>query len=110
VRELKNFLERLLLLSPEPEIRPEDVRKQSSPSPGIPLPAFESAFYKVSRRQVLDQFDRAFVEKALAHHDGNVSAAAQEAGIERQYFHKIMKRFGIRGEEFRAKLAGSGAI
>ncbi len=103
VRELRNFLERLLLLSPEPEIRPEDVRKQTSPSPGLPLPAFESAFYKVSRRQVLDQFDRAFVEKALERHAGNVSAAASEAGIERQYFHKIMKRFAIRGEEFRTK-------
>ncbi len=101
VRELKHFLERLLLLSPEGVVRAADVREQlKAPSAGA-TPVYGSALYKLSRREVLDRFDRDFVEKTLARHAGNVSAAASESGIERQYLHKIMKRFGMKGQDFR---------
>ena len=102
VRELRNFMERLLLLCPETVVRAADVREQmASPSASPALEVSGPALYKASRRQMLDRFDQAFVEQALSRHAGNVSAAAGEAGIERQYFHKIMKRFGIRGDAFR---------
>ncbi len=44
-----------------------------------------------------NDFNRDYLTQALARHDGNVSAAAREIGIERQYLHKIIKALGLAG-------------
>jgi DNA-binding NtrC family response regulator len=39
--------------------------------------------FKVAKQRLVDDFDRRYLEALLAHHDGNISAAARTAGIDR---------------------------
>jgi len=38
----------------------------------------------------------------LAAHQGNVTAAARQCGLERQAFQRLMRRYGILSSDFRA--------
>jgi len=48
--------------------------------------------YQQARDTVLAEFERRYVEQLLAAHHGNVSAAARASGIDRTYFHRLMRR------------------
>ncbi len=47
---------------------------------------------KPRRRRVLEEFERAYLEKALADSGGNVAAAAASSGIARRHFQRIRAR------------------
>ncbi|MBX3212786.1 MAG: sigma 54-dependent Fis family transcriptional regulator [Labilithrix sp.] len=51
---------------------------------GLPLPQ--------ARRQMVDAFNRLYVDRALAKHDRHVGRAAAAAGIGRRYFQMILAR------------------
>lgn len=48
-----------------------------------------------ARNQLLDDFDRAAIERALKQEDGNISAAARRLGIHRQSLQQKIKSLGI---------------
>jgi DNA-binding NtrC family response regulator len=76
VRELRNYIERAAILD----------ELESAPSePGLQP-------YQQARDTVLAEFERRYVEQLLAAHHGNVSAAARASGIDRTYFHRLMRR------------------
>ena len=78
VRELRNYLERWLLLGDyrDTEDTPEDPARA-----GLP--------FRKARALALDAFTEVYVENMLARHDGNVSHAAEAAGIARRYFQRL---------------------
>ena len=43
--------------------------------------------FPVARLRVLEALQKAYVERALAEHDGSVERAAAALGIGRRYFH-----------------------
>ena len=45
-----------------------------------------------ARQRILDAFERAYVERVLAQHGGNVVRAAAASGIARRYFQLIRAR------------------
>ncbi|MEC7949104.1 MAG: sigma-54 dependent transcriptional regulator [Myxococcota bacterium] len=45
--------------------------------------------------------ERRYLETVLRATDGNVSAAARKAGIHRTELHRLMRRHGLRGDDFR---------
>ena len=55
------------------------------------LPAADLAFPQ-ARQRILDAFERAYVERVLAQHGGNVVRAAAASGIARRYFQLIRAR------------------
>ncbi len=98
VRQLRNVLERAVALAGggTPIIRSEDVdlpSAQLSPSKLFELP------YKVAKDEMLAQFTREYLEALLARHGGNVSAAAREAKIDRNWIVALAKRHGVRVRE-----------
>jgi transcriptional regulator with GAF, ATPase, and Fis domain len=98
VRQLRNVLERAVALAAGGAvvIRPEDLDLASarlSPSKLFELP------YKVAKEEMLAQFTREYLEALLARHDGNVSAAAREAKIDRNWIVALAKRHGVRVRE-----------
>jgi len=98
-RELKNLSERLITLGRQ-SITPSDLPQTNNgnvPSPDF----FQLNNYKEGRKQLLEMFDRRIVISSLDEHGGNISAAARAVGIERQYFHKIMKKCNLQGKDFR---------
>ena len=54
--------------------------------------------FKVAKQQLVDEFDRRYLETLLELHDGNISAAARAAGIDRMSIYKMMRRLGMADE------------
>jgi anaerobic nitric oxide reductase transcription regulator len=48
-------------------------------------------------REAVDAFQRTWIRAALARHDGNLSATAREAGVDRSNFHRLVRRLGLEG-------------
>lgn len=55
-----------------------------------------SLSYEVARRQALDAFEIAYLTGLLAHTNGNVAAAARDAGVNRAYLYRLLQRHGLR--------------
>ena len=51
--------------------------------------------FKVAKQQLVDEFDRRYLEALLAANDDNFSAAARAAGIERMSIYKMIRRLGL---------------
>ncbi|MEZ4369111.1 MAG: sigma 54-interacting transcriptional regulator [Kofleriaceae bacterium] len=84
VRELRNYLERCAVLDTLGPTAPGDLAEPGEPQP-----------YQQARDHVLAEFERRYVEQLLAVHGGNVSAAARTSGIDRTYFHRLMRRHNL---------------
>ena len=89
VRELRNVLQRALLLEggfPESE--------------QIGAPVVAGATYEMqwkdARNRVLAAFEREYIERLLDRCGGNVSRAADEAGVQRSYMHRRIRALGVR--------------
>jgi len=98
VRQLRNVLERAVAMAGGGAlvIEPEDLdlpAVQVSPSKLFELP------YKVAKDEMLAQFTRDYLEALLARHDGNVSAAAREAKIDRNWIVALARRYSVRVRE-----------
>ena len=52
--------------------------------------------YEVARRQAIDAFERAYVTSLLARSGDNVAQAARDAGVNRAYLHRLLRRHGLR--------------
>jgi DNA-binding NtrC family response regulator len=90
VRELRNALERALVLETDPEL----------PAGALPsdAPVIDPRIgWADARQAAIDRFERRYLEALLAHHDGNVTRAAQAAGLDRVYLHRLLRRHGMRG-------------
>ncbi len=92
VRELRNAVERACLLPNHPTAGFDPAPKQEGGGFGtidIDVP------FKVAKQQLVDEFDRRYLEALLAAHDNNISAAARAAGIERMSIYKMIRRLGL---------------
>jgi two-component system response regulator GlrR len=94
VRELRTAVERLLIAPTGPLY---EERPAPAPADALHL-AFEldlGVAFKDAKQQVIDEFDRRFLEALLARH-GNIAAAARATGLDRVSIYKIMSRLGLR--------------
>jgi DNA-binding NtrC family response regulator len=97
VRELKNLIERLVILGSDDLITEEDVAQAlgmgTSPSsaglyrPGVPF------------RVLTEEAERTIIEEALAHHSGQMAATARALGLERSHLYKKARALGLRNKE-----------
>jgi two-component system, NtrC family, response regulator HydG len=98
VRELQNVIERAVVLTDGPTISPEDLPDalQHLPSPGA-LDESEGGGhgFHCAKRQLIDHFERDYLVDLLREHGGNVSRAAQSAGINRRTLYRLIEKFGI---------------
>ncbi len=92
VRQLKNVMERLTALHPGGVLEPEDLAEDLQPNgtvcqlSGLP--------WKEAREQYLASFELSYAQAVLARCDGNISAAAREAGGDRKTFYALLRRAG----------------
>jgi DNA-binding NtrC family response regulator len=54
-----------------------------------------SLSFSESKERFVDARERAYVTWLLAGHDGNISAAARAAQMDRKYLHKLLKKHGL---------------
>jgi two-component system, NtrC family, response regulator GlrR len=92
VRELRNAVERAVLLPNHPTLGFEAPPKKEGDGFAhidIDVP------FKVAKQRLVDEFDRRYLQELLEAHDGNISAAARAAGIERMSIYKMIRRLGL---------------
>ena len=92
VRELRNVIERLAILSPDPEITAAGVQ-QVLPQAVVTRPRRAAA--GLGLKEQLAGAERQILVDALASCDGNVAATARDLGLERSHLYKKMRAFGI---------------
>jgi two-component system nitrogen regulation response regulator NtrX len=98
VRELKNVIERMVILTPSEVIGPDQVRRTIGPGSDSQTAAdpFEGF---TSLREGRESFERQFILKKLDEAGGNVVRAAELLGLERSNLYRKMRAYGIRGGE-----------
>ncbi len=100
-RELRNAIDRALALSPGAASFAE-LRVQISGAAGEaddPLAVRTDLPFAEAKQRVLDAFVRRYVGDLLARHDGNLSAAAREAGLDRKHLRHLADEHGLRAKE-----------
>jgi two-component system nitrogen regulation response regulator NtrX len=93
VRELRNMVERLVIMCPRDVIGPEDL-----PPPLRPRDA-ESPADDGQRERTLKEareaFERAFILGELRANEWNMTRTAERLGIERSHLYRKLKAYGI---------------
>ncbi|MCA9529387.1 MAG: sigma-54-dependent Fis family transcriptional regulator [Myxococcales bacterium] len=98
VRELRNLIERLVILTPGERLTAADARAllplggeaatdALGYTPGVPL------------REMLESIERRLIEQALDHHHGHITNTAADLGLERSHLYKKMRSLGIRRKD-----------
>jgi DNA-binding NtrC family response regulator len=95
VRELRNVIERAATLGDDAiPSRPADAVESTLPSVAenidVTIP------FKVAKAALVDDFERAYCERLLAAHDGNITRAARAAEIDRVYLLRVLDKYGLR--------------
>jgi len=108
VRELQNVLERACALAEDKTITRRDLPDSvlipvvaapgplpsgpdlSGPDAGADLPL------KDAKARWMEVLEGTYLRDLLARHDGNISAAAKAAGIDRKTFHRLVNKYQIR--------------
>jgi two-component system, NtrC family, nitrogen regulation response regulator NtrX len=95
IRELKNFVEKMVILLEPDEIRADDIRPllndagrsdRSEPNDGLKL------------GEAKDRFEREFIREKLEAANWNITRTAELLGIPRTYLHKKVKQMGLRSK------------
>lgn len=93
VRELKNTVERVVIMVGKQKIEPDDLPKlgESTERPA-------STFRFPSFKEATDAYQREFIQHKLAEFDGNVSKAADDMGVDRSHLYRRMRNLGIQAK------------
>jgi two-component system, NtrC family, response regulator AtoC len=87
-----------------PNVAPESTasgRKASHAAGTAPYRDAPPRRFQDMKRELVDSFERTFLETALERAGGNVTLAAERAGVLRQVFQRMRTRHGLSGEQFR---------
>ncbi len=88
IRELKNLIERLVIMTPSTEIGPEAI-DLSGVTPG-------GGYFELNGlRDAREAFEKDFIARKLSENSWNVSRTAEALGIERSNLHRKIKSLGI---------------
>ena len=111
VRELQNVVERACALSDGATITTHDlpdsvIRRESRPAgpspagrPGGLAPALSTGSdlpLKDAKERWLQVLEVSYLRELLDRHDGNISAAAKAAGIDRKTYHRLINKYDIK--------------
>ncbi|MBI4564462.1 MAG: sigma 54-interacting transcriptional regulator [Planctomycetes bacterium] len=83
VRELKHRIEQAVILTDRERLAPEDLNLPGAPGAFRPLEAAR------------DQFEKAYILRALERHGRNVTHTAGALGISRQHLQNLLRKYGI---------------
>jgi len=92
-RELRNAVQRLLILNPGEEITEVEAEQALSGRP--PVAGGLDPLFDKPLREARDQFERAYLEHHLARTGGNVAEVARLSEIERTHLYRKLKQLGV---------------
>ena len=96
IRELKNLVERAVLVSGKEELGPEDFQANAQHSPissaaNSPLPT--------PGTMTLDELEAQMIRQSLAHYEGNISRVAKALGLSRGALYRRFEKHSIPYDE-----------
>ncbi len=99
VRQLQNFIERLVVLSDGPIIEASDVERELAPRRGVSAPATSSVAAPRTDATSLDSArrdaEKETIRNALARADGNRTVAARILGVSRRSLYYKLEEYGL---------------
>lgn len=90
VRELKNTVERIVIMSAKESIAADDLPQMETSSEPAAI-----SFRFPSFKDATDAYQREFILHKLAEFDGNVAKAADDMGVDRSHLYRRMRNLGI---------------
>ncbi len=102
VRELENAIERAVVLCRTDTVGPADlppaVTGRTAPlvreaAPGGDELAWLTLSYAAAKDQALRRFEKGYVDALMKACDGNISAAARKAGMDRSNFKRVLRKY-----------------
>jgi DNA-binding NtrC family response regulator len=112
VRELRNVTEQAAVLAAGPEIEDTDLSISDAKTTHVsPAAAAKQAVAHVqanvtlgsfsdAKKQMVEEFEKTFILRALRQHNGNISRAAEAIGMVRQSLQQKIRELGLRSEDW----------
>jgi DNA-binding NtrC family response regulator len=105
VEELRLAIEQAAIVSQDEIIRPNDLPeavRESGPKDRPRIPAGVSArAFREAKREVINAFEKVYLDELLEQHRGNVTAAAQHAGMLRSALQRLLRKYRLKSADFR---------
>jgi DNA-binding NtrC family response regulator len=103
VRELENAVERAAAIATDSQIELKDLPSevQSGPTGELPPQMLAGMPYRDAIEQARDRVSRDYLLALMREFHGNVTQAAERAGMERESLHRLLRRYGVRSEDFK---------
>jgi DNA-binding NtrC family response regulator len=106
VRELEHVMERGVIMASGDILQlseavafgtaPKSVSQELSHSTDLFAMPFKEA-----KDKLIDQFHAEYISRVLNRNDGNVSRAARESGLKRQYLHRLIREINLDSKSFK---------
>jgi len=105
VRELRNLIERAVILSDSGLETASPTLELDSPQQAGPAAAADKGLlqtridvsipFKRAKRDLVDEFEKRFLRVLLKSTGGNISKAARTTGLDRMTIHKMAQKYGL---------------
>jgi DNA-binding NtrC family response regulator len=105
VRELQNAIERAVAVARGPVLSPRDlpVEVTGAAAEGPPASMLATIPYRDALEQARERTSRDYLAALMREFDGNVTRAAERAGMERESLHRLLRRYGVRSEDYKRR-------
>ncbi|MEM7661551.1 MAG: sigma-54 dependent transcriptional regulator [Pseudomonadota bacterium] len=104
IRQLRNIVERIMILSPSDNPRPVSVDELPKERDALSRTANSSGSAELvglSLRDAREQFEREYLALQITRFNGNISRTAEFIGMERSALHRKLKALGLQSSQVR---------
>jgi two-component system response regulator AtoC len=106
VRELENAVERAVAVAAGERITavdlPQEIGEAAAPGPAAVDPAALARLpYREAVAEARERVSRDYLVALMSEFGGNVTRAAERAGLERESLHRLLRKHGIRSDDFK---------
>jgi two-component system nitrogen regulation response regulator NtrX len=95
VGELKNLVQRVLILGAGEEIRLEEVERELAVKLSVDEPLVKQDLLALPLREAREQFERAYLQQQLLLCNGKVGQLAKRVGMERTHLYRKLRALGV---------------
>jgi len=95
VGELKNLVQRVLILGAGEEIRLEEVERELAEKFSVDEPLVKQDLLALPLREAREQFERAYLQQQLQLCNGKVGQLAKRVGMERTHLYRKLRALGV---------------
>lgn len=93
VRELRNAIERACLLANDGYLNLDDALQHNDAAPAMGVRT--DLPFKEAKGQLVEMFEREYIEDLMTRHSMNLSAAAREAQIDRKHLRELIRKYDL---------------